>query len=262
MKPVLLTALVPGFLMAASSARAQTVLFDFDNAPIRTSLPVDVSSGGLTAHLSATGQGFSIQPADTLGFRPTGFSGLCIYPNSVFAADLGIIFSRPVTTFSILYSPQELGCDDSARLRVTADLDGTPVGTAVATAPSPGTWPTGTLQFNSSGGFNHVVIHYDARPPTCQDWGPIFLADNMEVTPTPEPVVLTDPILRSDGTFQFTFGAVPGGRYEVLAAADLSVPLSQWSPSGSVLEVTPGNYQASDPQAGSHGVRYYRVQMK
>ena len=27
--------------------------------------------------------------------------------------------------------------------------------------------------------FDRVVVHYDARPPTCQDWGPIFLADNI-----------------------------------------------------------------------------------
>lgn len=261
MKPFVLLGIVSG-LLAASWAGAQTILFDFDNAPIRTSLPVDVSSGGLSAHLSATGQGYSIQPADTMGFRPAGFSGLCIYPNSVFAADLLVTFSRAVTTFSILYSPQELGCDDSARLRVTADLDGVAVGSAVATAPSPGTWPTGTLGFSSPGGFNHVVIHYDARPPTCQDWGPIFLADNMEVTPTPEPLVLTDPMLRSDGTFQCSFGAVPGGHYELIAAPDLSVALSQWSVTGGVVEVSPGEFQASDPQAGFHPGRYYQVRMK
>lgn len=161
------------------------VFFDFDNAPVHTSLPVDVVSAGLTAHLSATGQGFSIQPANTLGFTPQGFGGLCIYPNSVFAADLVVAFDQPVTDFSIMYSPQELGCDDSATMRATAYQGNVFVATATATAPAPGTWPTGTLMVASPQGFDRVVVHYDSRPPTCQDWGPIFLADNMIVTPAP-----------------------------------------------------------------------------
>jgi hypothetical protein len=161
-----------------------SVLFDFDNAPVHTSLPIDLTVGGVTAHLSATGSGFSIQPADTLGFTPAGFGGYCLYPNSVFAADLHVSFSRTMTGFSILYSPQELGCDDSATMRVTAYMDGAFVGTNTATVPVPGTWPTGTLSINTSQPFNSVVVHYDSRPPTCQDWGPIFLADNMIVTPS------------------------------------------------------------------------------
>jgi len=158
-----------------------SVAFDFENASAGTSLPLDLTVGGLTAHFSATGSGFSIQPANTMGFTPAGFSGLCIYPNSVFAADLIVAFSQRLTHFSILYAPQELNCHDSATMRITA-LDGTVVGTNTTTAPNPGFWPTGTLSITVPGGFNSVVVHYDSRPPTCQDWGPIFLADNMIVT--------------------------------------------------------------------------------
>lgn len=169
-------------LVAEFATAGSTVLFDFDNAPVHTSLPIDLTVGSVTAHLSATAAGFSIQQANTMGFTPAGFAGLCIYPNSVFAADLLISYSAPLTDFSIMYAPQELGCDTSARMRVTAYLDGVSVGTNTATAPAPGTWPTGTLSIAVPGGFNSVVVHYDARPPTCQDWGPIFLADNMLVT--------------------------------------------------------------------------------
>jgi hypothetical protein len=171
---------------------AQPVLFDFDNAPAHSPLPIDVSAGGVTAHLSATGPGYSIQAAGTMGFTPAGFGGNCIYPSSVYAADLLIGFSREMTSFSIMYSPQELGCDDSARMRVTAYLNGLLAGTATTTAPMPGTWPTGTLSIGSAAGFNSVVVHYDARPPTCQDYGPIFLADNMSVTPKPVVVCRAD----------------------------------------------------------------------
>jgi hypothetical protein len=118
-----------------------------------------------------------------MGFTPAGFFGNCIYPNSINAADLLVSFSTTLTSFSIMYAPQELGCDDSATMRVTAYMDGSLVGTATTTAPQPGTWPTGTLVFSAAQPFNNVVVHYDHRPPTCQDSGVIFLADNMIVTP-------------------------------------------------------------------------------
>jgi hypothetical protein len=169
-------------LVANFAPLGSTILFDIDNAPVHTSLPVDLTVSGLTAHFSATAQGFSIQQANTMGFTPAGFAGLCIYPNSVFAADLLVSFSQTLTDFSIMYSPQELGCDTSATMRVTAFMGGAQVGTNTATAPVPGTWPTGTLSITVPGGFNSVVVHYDSRPPTCQDYGVIFLADNMLVT--------------------------------------------------------------------------------
>ncbi len=188
-----------------TSAVAQSVLFDFDAAPIHTPLPIDLTAGGITAHFSATGQGFSIQAANTLGFTPPGFSGNCLYPSSVFSSDLVISFSRALTNFSILYSPQELGCDDSARMKVTAFMDGTPVGTNTAIASTPGTWPSETLGIATTQGFNNVIVHYDAPPPTCRDYGVIFLADNMSVTPAPEPPSLR--ISRSGDQIQLSWPA-------------------------------------------------------
>ena len=61
---------------------AAAVLFDFNSAPIHTPFPLDLTVDGITAHLSATGQGYSIQSADVMGFTPAGFAGLCIYPSS------------------------------------------------------------------------------------------------------------------------------------------------------------------------------------
>lgn len=169
-------------LSAATIADADTVLFDFDNAPLHAPLPLDITAGPLTAHLSATGEGFSIQTADVLGFTPAGFSGYAIYPSSVFAADLLVTFSSPVQGVSILYAPEEYACDSSATMRITAYLGGTFVGTATATAPAPGTWPTGTLAIATTAPFDNVVIHYESPPPTGGDWGPVFMADNMNVT--------------------------------------------------------------------------------
>ena len=106
-------ALLGGLSLFAASASAQTVLFDFDSLPAHSGLPGAYTVGGITASFSATGQGFSIQAANTMGFTPVGFAGNCIYPNSIYASDLLIGFSTSLTYVSILYAPQELGCDDS-----------------------------------------------------------------------------------------------------------------------------------------------------
>jgi hypothetical protein len=170
------------FNMNEQVVSAQAVLFDFNTAPLYSPFPINLTVGGITAHFSATGQGYSIQNANTMGFTPAGFDGRCIYPSSVFLADLLISFDQTLTNFSIMYACQELGCDDAATMRVTAKMNGTVVGTATKVASNPGTWPVDTLRCSFPQGFNSVVVHYDHRPPSCGDWGPIFLADNMLVT--------------------------------------------------------------------------------
>jgi|GEM_PF-1830194 len=173
---------------------ADSTTFTIDDGPVHTSLPTALQSGGLGVLLSGA---YSIQPAGTLGFTPAGFGGLCVYPNSVFREDLTARFSQPVTYMSLLYSPQELACDDSARMRVTAFMGGQQVGTATTTAPNPGVWPTGRLSIDVPGGFDLAVVHYDAPPPTCQDYGVIFLADNITVTRLSVPAC--DPDMNQDG---------------------------------------------------------------
>jgi hypothetical protein len=168
--------------VTAGAASAQTVLFDFNNAPLHAPLPIDLTMGGISAHFSATGQGFSIQDGSAPVF-PAGFSGRFIYPSSIFGADLLVSFDHTLTSFSILYSPQELACDDSATMRVTAYMNGSYVGTNTHVASNPGTWPVDTLSCNFAQGFNNVVVHYDSHPPTCTDYGVIFCADDMRVTP-------------------------------------------------------------------------------
>jgi len=170
------------FIMQVSPASAQAVLFDFDNAPLYTSLPINLTVNNITAHLSATGQGYSIQNANVMGFTPQGFAGRIIYPNSINLSDLLISFDQTLSEFSIMYACQELGCDDAATMRVTAYMNGSFVGTSTKTARNPGTWPSDTLRCSFPQGFNSVVVHYASRPPTCQDYGVIYMADNMRVT--------------------------------------------------------------------------------
>jgi len=167
---VLLTAFFESAFNAAT--------FDFDSAPLHSSLPLDLSVNGLNAHFTGN---YSIQTADALGFTPAGFFGFCIYPNSVFASDLVIDFSEMLTDFSVLYAVSELACNSSATMRVTGYRDGAFAGTNTTNA-SPGTYPTATLSITAGAGFNRAVVHWDAAGSGCQDYAPIFLADNVTVT--------------------------------------------------------------------------------
>jgi hypothetical protein len=180
-------------IVLVSTASAQSVLFDFDNAPLHTPLPISQTVSGITAHFSATGQGYSIQD-NSAPVVPLGFTGRFIYPSSIYLADLLISFDQTLTDFSIKYSCQELGCDDAATMRVTAYMNGSLVGTNTKIASNPGTWPVDTLSCSFPQGFDSVVVHYDNRPPTCQDYGVIFLADNMRVTPFKATAILNQKI--------------------------------------------------------------------
>jgi hypothetical protein len=235
---------------------AQTVTFDFDSAPLHSPLPLDLTVGGITAHFSATGQGYSIQEAGTMGFTPAGFFGYCIYPSSVFAADLLVGFSGILNSFSILYAPQELACDSSATMRVTAYMNDTQVGTSTTVADPPGTWPTATLAISSPQGFNRVVVHYDAPPPTGGDWGPIFMADNMQVTPA---VVLANATTLPGGAFHFTFTATPGAAFTVLGTTNVTLPFANWTVLGPATENSAGQFEFTDTQTAGSARRFYRV---
>ncbi len=247
--------------LLAVRAGAQSVLFDFDAAPVHTSLPLSLTVGGITAHFSATGQGFSIQPANSQGFTPAGFAGNCIYPNSVYAADLLVSFSTTITDFSILYAPQELACDASASVQVTAYFNGALVGTGTTNATWQCTcsWPGQTLAFSSTQGFNIVMVHYVAPGPGCQDYGPVFLADNMVVTPAPLPIILTGAGRLPTGEFQFSFTNWPGLTFTAFGATNLTLPFSNWTSLGAVPEVAPGQFQFTDSQTTNRTWGFYRV---
>ncbi len=70
------------------------------------------------------------------------------------------------------------------------------------------------------------------------------------------PTKLVNPILLGDGSFQFNFTNAPGGTFAVLSTSNLALPLSQWTPAGAPLEISPGQYlYTGTPATNSH--RYY-----
>ncbi len=70
---------------------------------------------------------------------------------------------------------------------------------------------------------------------------------------------LTDATRLPNGAFQFGFTNRPGGSFSVYAAADPSVPLTNWTALGGVPEISPGQFQFTDPQAAGSSMRFYRV---
>jgi hypothetical protein len=193
--PYTFSAAGPRALLANFSHAPNAATFTFDDAPRYTPLPITLTAGGVTATFSGTGQSYSVQQVGELGIAPVGFSGNMLMPGSVFLADLVIDFDRPVVDFSVLFAPHELGCDSSALMRATGYRHGVAVGTNTARAPVPGTWPSGTLTLAVAGGFDRVVVHYDAAPPPpCQDYGVIVVADNVTVVaPCDAPAVTGQP---------------------------------------------------------------------
>jgi hypothetical protein len=176
------------YLTAFFASAPDAVTFDFDGGPYHASLPLDYTVNGVTAHFTGN---YSTQPVGTLGIAPAGMSGWYLYPSSIYQSDLGIGFSEALKDFSILYAPDELACDASARMRVTAYMNGASVGTNTMVAAA-GTYPSATLSIAVPAGFNSVVVHWDAPGTLCQDYGPIFFADNVTVTRLVPPVGVGD----------------------------------------------------------------------
>jgi hypothetical protein len=176
--------------LAAASAPAQTattiVTFNFDTASAGTPAPFTLRKGKITAAFTGGLYGYSIQAANVLGFTPKGLAGNCLYPNTVYASDVGITFNHAMTAIQMKFSPEEYATDSSATMQVSAYLGTTFVGSATAVAPVPGTWPTGTLKYaTSTGTFDNVVVHYLKAPPTGGDYGPIFMLDVIKATLAP-----------------------------------------------------------------------------
>jgi autotransporter-associated beta strand protein len=61
------------------------------------------------------------------------------------------------------------------------------------------------------------------------------------------------------GPFGFTFTNTPGASFTVLATTNIALPLNQWSNLGTATEVSPGNYQFSDPNA-TNSSQFYILQ--
>ena len=76
--------------------------------------------------------------------------------------------------------------------------------------------------------------------------------------PVPVSTTLTAAQALANG-FQFAFTNSVGALFGVLATTNLSLPLSQWTALGGVIEISPGQFQFTDSQATNNLQRFYRA---
>jgi hypothetical protein len=77
--------------------------------------------------------------------------------------------------------------------------------------------------------------------------------------PLPTAPALIDPKTLSNGSFQFAFTNRVGALFGVLATTNPALPFTNWTVLGGVTEVSPGQFQFTDPQAPNGAQRFYRV---
>ena len=259
MKKSFVLMLVSSLMALVVPADAQSVTFTFDDAPLHSPFPLDLSAGGITGHFSGNPSyyNYSIQEAGALGFTPAGFSGYCIYPSTIYPCDLLIAFNRALSDASIMYAPEEYATDSSCTMRVTAYFGSKFVGTNTYTIDPPGTWPTGVLSLTATQPFNNVVIHYDKSPVTGGDYGPIFMADNLVVTPWTTPYARIDSVAKmNNGHILLRGASVPFATITVEATANLAQSFTFLA---SVTVASDGTFQFEDANAASFQARFYRV---
>lgn len=229
-------------LALASVASAQNVLFTFDELTPYRSLPVQTTQAGITATMSgATFYNYSIQLVGTVGIAPVGMSGNYIFPNTVYKEDLVATFSQDLIDFSIMYAPQELATDSSCTMRLTVFKGTTQVGTTTyKITTEPFVWPTGTIRLTTTQPFNRAVVHYDKPPATGGDYGVIFVADNMKVTPAPVTTVVSGHVILGG----FVGPTVPGAFQVEVRNGSVTEPHT-------VNVGIDGSYQFSTNQTGA-----------
>jgi hypothetical protein len=76
--------------------------------------------------------------------------------------------------------------------------------------------------------------------------------------PVPTVATLASPQKLTNG-FQFAFTNSVGALFGVLATTNLSLPLTNWTALGGVTEISPGQFQFTDPQAMNNLQRFYRA---
>jgi hypothetical protein len=78
-------------------------------------------------------------------------------------------------------------------------------------------------------------------------------------TLTASPPLLSGLTVLSNHTFEVVFSNAIGAPFTVLGSTNASLPWSNWTALGPAIEILPGQFQFSDPQATNQTQRFYRV---
>ena len=120
---------------------------------------------------------------------------------------------------------------------------------------------TGAVVF-SGGGANELMTGTRRFNTGIAARGRIYLANDNRVyaftVPVP-PIRLTNSTFLPDGAFQFSFTNVPGLSFTAFDSTNVALPFTHWTRLGAAAEVSPGQFQVTDPLATNSAQRFYRV---
>ncbi|HNQ87227.1 MAG TPA: hypothetical protein PKM73_01185 [Verrucomicrobiota bacterium] len=71
--------------------------------------------------------------------------------------------------------------------------------------------------------------------------------------------MLTDATRMPDGSFRFSLTDSSSPGFMVLAAGNPTSPLREWTELGNMVEVAPGRFEFTDPQAATGRQRFHGV---
>lgn len=118
---------------------------------------------------------------------------------------------------------------------------------------------TGAVVY-SGGGANELMSGTHRFSTAIAARGRIYVANDNKVyaftVPVP-PIVLTNPAVLPDGTFQFGFTNLSGLNFTVRGTTNLALPFTNWALLGSATEISPGQFQFTT--APSNSQQFYRV---
>ncbi|HEY1661403.1 MAG TPA: hypothetical protein VGI03_03200 [Verrucomicrobiae bacterium] len=119
---------------------------------------------------------------------------------------------------------------------------------------------TGAVIFNG-GGANELMANTRRFNTGIAARGRIYIANDNKVyaftVPVP-PINLTQSTVLPDGVFQLSFTNTSGMGFMVYGTTNLFLSLTNWTPLGAATEISPGQFQFTDPSPINYE-RFYRV---
>lgn len=82
---------------------------------------------------------------------------------------------------------------------------------------------------------------------------------NIGNAPVATSLTITGAKILANGSLQFVFTNSPGGLFSVLGTTNLFLSASSWTVLSGVFEVSPGQFQFTDPEATNGVPRFYRA---
>jgi hypothetical protein len=156
--------------------------------------------------------------------------------NTIVKFTSGGVLSTFATASSGLNAPQGLAFDSAGNLYVANSGNGN------------------ILKFTPDG--SSSVFASGLNAPTSIA---IFPGQNVWSATAATVITLNNPKTVPSSGFKFEFNGNTGLAFTILATTNVSLSLSNWTIIGSSVEISPGQYQFTDPQATNGGQRFYRI---